>query len=224
MKKILLILMVGSLFGDTITYNQGNNKQKIENVKFTRAGNGKVYFKAHGEETSRYCNRIIEFTDDDGNPIEYDCNAVLIEESLNELESKIESSITEKDMKIIISKNKKTHIFRERWSYSEPKDPFKSGMLSAIIPSGGHFYNEEYYKGVKYLFGVPILYSVGLLIALNNIENNDDAGVFAGRLVQFSALFLHFYNVYDAIISSNNINKAYYDEYLENQQKKADSN
>ena len=110
MKKLLFILMVGSLFGDTITYNQGTNKRTIENVKFTRAGNGKVYFKAHGEETSRYCNRIIEFTDDDGNPIEYDCSAVLIEESLNELESKIESSITEKDVKTIISKNKKPII------------------------------------------------------------------------------------------------------------------
>ena len=209
MKKLIFICMVGSLFGDTITYNQGNNKRTIENVKFTRAGNGKVYFKAHGRETSRYCNRIIEFTDDDGNPIEYDCNAVLI---------------TEKDVKTIISKNNKTHIFRERWSYSEPKDPFKAGILSAIIPSGGHYYNEEYYKGVKYLFGVPILYSVGSIIALNNIEKNDDSGVFAGRLVQFSALFLHFYNVYDAIISSNDINKAYYDKYLENQQKDEASN
>ena len=106
-RLIILLLIVGCVFGDTITYNQGNNKRTIENVKFTRAGNGKVYFKAHGRETSRYCNRIIEFTDDDGNPIEYDCSAVLIEESLNELESKIESSITEKDVKTIISKNKK---------------------------------------------------------------------------------------------------------------------
>ena len=109
-RLIILLLIVGCVFGDTITYNQGNNKRTIENVKFIRAGNGKVYFKAHGEETSRYCNRIIEFTDDDGNPIEYDCSAVLIEESLNELESKIESSITEKDVKTIISKNKKPII------------------------------------------------------------------------------------------------------------------
>ena len=109
-RLIILLLIVGCVFGDTITYNQGNNKRTIENVKFIRAGNGKVYFKAHGQETSRYCNRIIEFTDDDGHPIEYDCSAVLIEESLNELESKIESSITEKDVKTIISKNKKPII------------------------------------------------------------------------------------------------------------------
>ena len=205
MKKLIFILIVGSLFGDTITYQTGRNTRKIENVKFTRAGNGNVYFIVFGKESSRNCNKVIEFTDDNGNPINYDYSRTFVE------------PIKQKS-----SKNK--YSFRERWSYSEPKDPFKSGMLSAIIPSGGHFYNKENYKGVKYLFGISILYYVGSLIALNNIENNDDSGVFPGRFVQFSALFLHFYNVYDAIISSNNINKAYYDEYLENQQKKADSN
>ena len=109
-RLIILLLIVGCVFADTIVYKSGSKKQIIENVKFTKAGNGKVFFKAHGQETSRYCNRIIIFTDDEGNQIEYDCSAVLIEESLNELESKIESSITEKDVKTIISKNKKPII------------------------------------------------------------------------------------------------------------------
>ena len=107
MKKLLFILMVGSLFGDTITYNQGNNKRTIKNVKFTRAGNGKVYFKAHGRESSRYCNKIIKFTDDNGNPIEYNCNAVIVEESLIELEKKIEGAISTSDVKSIIKETKK---------------------------------------------------------------------------------------------------------------------
>ena len=55
------------------------------------------------------------------------------------------------DGTIIFDNN--NNSLRPTWSYSEPKDPFKSGMLSAIIPSGGHFYNEEYDKGVKYLIG-----------------------------------------------------------------------
>jgi len=81
MKKLILLalLFVGCVFGDTITYNQGNNKRIIENVKFTRAGNGKVYFTIYGKESSRNCNQIIEFTDDDGNPIDYDCSVLLIE-------------------------------------------------------------------------------------------------------------------------------------------------
>ena len=106
-RLIILLLIVGCVFGDTITYNQGNNKRTIENVKFIRAGNGKVYFKAHGKKTSRYCNRIIEFTDDDGNPIEYNCNAVIVEESLIELEKKIEGTISTSDVKSIIKETKK---------------------------------------------------------------------------------------------------------------------
>ena len=85
MKKLLIIvlLIVSNLFGDTVTYQQGDKKRKIENVKFTRAGNGKVYFTAFGQETSRYCNRIIEFTDDDGNLIVYDCDIVFNEPKNN---------------------------------------------------------------------------------------------------------------------------------------------
>ena len=106
-RLIILLLIVGCVFGDPITYNQGNNKRTIKNVKFTRAGNGKVYFKAHGRETSRYCNKIIKFTDDDGNPIEYNCNAVIVEESLIELEKKIEGAISTSDVKSIIKETKK---------------------------------------------------------------------------------------------------------------------
>ena len=98
---IILLLIAGCVFGDTITYNQGNNKRTIENVKFTRAGNGKVYFTAFGKETSRDCNRIIDFTDDSGSPIVYHCNAVIVEESLMELEKKIDDSLTKKDVESI---------------------------------------------------------------------------------------------------------------------------
>ena len=79
MKKLILILMVGRLFGDTIVYKIGDNNRSIKNVELTKAGNGKVFFKAFGQETSRDCNKVIEFTDNDGNPIEYDCSVVLDE-------------------------------------------------------------------------------------------------------------------------------------------------
>ena len=104
---------------------------------------------------------------------------------------------------------------RPRWNFHEPKDPFKSGMLSAIVPSGGHFYNEQYSKGWNYLIFVPLLYLAGSLITENNLNKDDDDGIAAGVLIQFSALILHFYNVYDAVISSNNINKDYLKKYLE---------
>ena len=109
-RLIILLLIVGCVFAYTIVYKIGSKNRTIKNVEYIKAGNGKVYFKAHGGEVSRDCSKVVTFTDNVGNPIDYDCSAVLIEESLNELESKIESSITEKDVKTIISKNKKPII------------------------------------------------------------------------------------------------------------------
>jgi len=106
-RLIILLLIVGCVFGDTIVYKSGSNNRTIKNVEYIKAGNGKVYFKAHGQETSRFCNRIIEFTDDEGNPIEYDCSAVIVEESLIELEKKIEDTMSEDEIEFIIQKTKK---------------------------------------------------------------------------------------------------------------------
>ena len=75
-RLIILLLIVGCVFGDTIVYKSGSNTRTIENVEYTKAGNGKVYFKAHGGEVSRDCSKVVIFTDNDGNPIEYNCNAV----------------------------------------------------------------------------------------------------------------------------------------------------
>ena len=56
MKKLILlsiILIVGGVFGDTIVYKSGSNNRTIENVEYIKAGNGKLYFKAFGKETSK---------------------------------------------------------------------------------------------------------------------------------------------------------------------------
>ena len=157
MKKLLIILLliVGCLYADTIVYKSGKKNRTIENVEYIKAGNGTVCFNAFGQETSRDCNRIIEFTDDEGNPIEYDCSAVLIEESLDELESKIESSITEKDVKTIVSKN---------------KNPMVGGMLIAI--GGGLLFSvsgrecddcDTIEKTTKFIDGAKSLSQIGYL-------------------------------------------------------------
>ena len=107
MKKLLIILMVGNLYADTIVYKSGSKNRTIENVEYIKAGNGKVYFKAHGGEVSRDCSKVVTFTNNVGNPIDYDCSAVLIEESLIDLEKKIEDTISEDDVELIIKKTKK---------------------------------------------------------------------------------------------------------------------
>ena len=106
---------------------------------------------------------------------------------------------------------------RPQWNFHNPKDPFKAGILSLLLPSGGHIYNEEYSKAIFYLIGVPIIYVVGGLITANNKDKNDDSGIAFGGIIQISALFLHFYNSYDAILSSHKINKEYFKEYIKNE-------
>ena len=49
-RLIILLLIVGCVFGDTIVYKSGRNNRTIENVEYIKAGDGKVYFKAHGGE------------------------------------------------------------------------------------------------------------------------------------------------------------------------------
>ena len=109
MKKLLfiLLLIVGCVFADTIVYKSGSKNRTIENVEYIKAGNGKVYFKAHGGEVSRDCSKVVTFTDNDGNPIDYDCNAIIVEESLIDLEKKIEDTISKDDVESIIQKTKK---------------------------------------------------------------------------------------------------------------------
>ena len=33
---------------------------------------------------------------------------------------------------------------RPLWNFNQPKDPIKAGLISFLIPSGGHIYNEQY--------------------------------------------------------------------------------
>ena len=105
-RLIILLLIVGCVFADTIVYKIGSKNRTIKNVEYIKAGNGKVYFKAHGGEVSRDCNKVVTFTDNDGNPIDYDCNAIIVEESLIDLEKKIEDTISEDDVELIIKKLK----------------------------------------------------------------------------------------------------------------------
>ena len=83
MKKLIFILMVGGLFADRIVFEQMGDTHTFDNVEFIKAGNGKVYFNAYGIESSKNCNQIREFTDNDGNPIDYDCSVAIDEPPKN---------------------------------------------------------------------------------------------------------------------------------------------
>ena len=161
-RLIILLLIVGCVFGDTIVYKSGSKNRTIENVEYIKAGNGKVYFKAHGGEVSRDCSKVVTFTDNDGNPIDYDCNAVIVEESLIELEKKIEGTISPSDVKSIIKETKK---------------PIVGGILIAI--GGGLLFSasksecddcDTVKKAINYSHRATSISEIGyLLIALGGI-------------------------------------------------------
>ena len=161
-RLIILLLIVGCVFGDTIVYKSGSKNRTIENVEYIKAGNGKVYFKAHGGEVSRDCSKVVTFTDNDRNPIDYDCNTIIVEESLIELEKKIEDTMSAEDVKSIIKETKK---------------PIVGGILIAI--GGGLLFSisgsecddcDTIEKTNIFLDGVKSTSQVGyLLIAIGGI-------------------------------------------------------
>ena len=98
---------------------------------------------------------------------------------------------------------------RPLWNFNQPKDPIKAGLMSFLIPSGGHIYNEQYSKAGFYLFGVPLIFIVGQLIIDNNKDKSDKSGRSFGASIKLTSLFFHLYNVYDAVISAHKINREY---------------
>ena len=75
MKKLIFILMVGSLFGDTIRYKEGLllTKTKV-NVEFLGVSDKKVYFKDVNDNIDFVvCKTVKEIINSDGNEIIFDC-------------------------------------------------------------------------------------------------------------------------------------------------------
>ena len=122
-------------------------------------------------------------------------------------------SVILSDGTIIFDNN---NSLRPTWSYNKPKDPFKAGLLSIFFPSGGHYYNEEYEKGLI-LFGITIGTLVGGTLTLTSEP------VLGGILLLASPV-IHYVSTVNAIKSSQKINELYYKEFIHNQNTKSDTN
>jgi len=162
MKKLILILMVGSLFGDTIVYKIGDNNRSIKNVEFTRAENGKVYFIVFGQETSRDCNRIIEFNDDDGNPIDYDCTVILNEP---------------KKEKPLLNINNKSNSHNH---FKEFQKDYDRGFFIFRLGQFIFTYSVFSFKQNTMLAGGGISLIGGLIMVISFNEVNQDGGELIG--------------------------------------------
>ena len=74
-KLIILLLIVGCVFADTIVYKVIGIKDKAKNVTYIGIKDNKVYYK---EDTFIYnvkCNNVIEIINSDGNQIDFDCSS-----------------------------------------------------------------------------------------------------------------------------------------------------
>jgi hypothetical protein len=82
MRKLLIIalLIVGCVFGDTIIKSSFAGNLTIKDVKFIKVEHNMVLYEYNGKQKTVKCSKIIEIVDNDGNPIEYDCNKIINEE------------------------------------------------------------------------------------------------------------------------------------------------
>ena len=88
-RLIILLLIVGCVFGDTIVYKVIGIKDKYKNVTYIGIKDNKVYYK---EDTFIYnvkCNNVIEIINSDGNQIDFDCSSnTYTPKTLTELDTK----------------------------------------------------------------------------------------------------------------------------------------
>ena len=187
MKKLIFILMVGSLFA------QDDNVDSSDELILISGDSYKgVYIS------------------EDNNFIYFKPTGWIVEQGVEKY--KILSVILS-DGTIIFNNN---NSLRPTWSYNKPKDPFKAGLLSIFFPSGGHYYNEEYEKGLI-LFGITTVTLIGGTLALTSEP------VFGGILLLASPV-IHYSSTVNAIQSSQKINELYYKEFIHNQNTKSNTN
>ena len=82
------------------------------------------------------------------------CGSKLLENELYFYCSNGHGSVPKMPIKEYIAANPSKSLvvdgtLRPVWNFHQPKDPFKAGVLSFFMPSGGHIYNEEFSKASK---------------------------------------------------------------------------
>lgn len=87
------------------------------------------------------------------------------------------------------------------------RDPYLSFFLSFMVPGFGQFYNRQIGKGAVFLFGIA--FSTMILVNLADESSQEDIETTAPLMILDSGLLLVLYvwQLIDAPVSSNKINK-----------------
>ena len=167
--------MIGSLFGDTIVFEQWGKTHTYDNVEFIKAENGKVYFKIYGDESSRYCNKVLEFNDIDGNPIEYDCS-IVFEKPKNNL-TKLTTTNKTLTHDHLIESGQNLIVFRKNYY----RGFFTTVIGLAIWYSGSS--NEE--KLIRFAgAGISIIGELMMLLSFNEVGEAGEQLINAGEKLE----------------------------------------
>ena len=89
-RLIILLLIVGCVFGDTIAYkNYIGLNNRYSGVKYLGIKDNKVYYLQHKVIYSINCNKVFEIINSDGKKINYDClSNTYTPKTLTELDAK----------------------------------------------------------------------------------------------------------------------------------------
>ena len=88
-RLIILLLIVGCVFGDTIVFKVIGLKDKYSDVEYLGILDNKVYYLEDNFKYSINCNKVIEIINSDGNQIDFDCSSnTYTPKTLTELDTK----------------------------------------------------------------------------------------------------------------------------------------
>ena len=188
MKKLILIIMIGSLLA------QDDNAASSDELILISGDSYKGLYYS-----------------EDNNFIYFKPTGWIVEQGVEKYKI---SSVILSDGTIIFNNN---NSLRPTWSYNKPKDPFKAGLLSIFFPSGGHYYNEEYDKGIVFIASTIITLGVG--IGFNRPDREPEIGT----IFLLASPIIHYISTINAIKSSQKINELYYKEYVKEQNVKSNN-
>ena len=163
-RLIILLLIVGCVFGDTIKYqNLMGDIFIINNVEYVGIEGDMVYYTLNNEKNHIYCPRILEITDVNGNQIEFECTKtkqLFIPSSNPSIES---NSISKRKLK-----QAGNHLVQFRKDYY-------TGFIVSMLGNVATLYGASKNKGDIILYG-GVASLLGGILMLISFDSAGEAG------------------------------------------------
>jgi hypothetical protein len=172
-RLIILLLIVGCVFGDTITYRDTSEiVGYFRDVKYVGVEDGKIYFlNRDNYKNYTYCGIVVEITDYYGSPIEFDCG-----EKKNYMPpSQISQVVTSSNELILAGKN----LIQFRKDYY-------TGFLISTLGNVATLYGASKNKSDIILYGgvASLLGGIMMLISFDSVGEAGEDLIDAGERLE----------------------------------------